>query len=347
MRRYGIDVSEHQGSNIDWAKVKDSGVQFALLRCGYGMDLKEQDDSTFLRNAKECERLGIPYGVYLYSYAKTTDSAKSEAAHAIRLLKGRKLDYPVYFDLEDETVAPIGKAQILTNAKTFVTALEKAGYWAGVYANLYWWNTYLTDSWYDRVAKWVAQFNNECQYQKEYGIWQYSNSGKVPGIPGRFIDLNYAYVDYPSKINKKGTDTKPTTSTKTVEELAKEVIDGKWGNGQDRVNRLTKAGYNASAVQDRVNSMLSTKKSVDEIAKEVIDGKWGNGQDRVNRLTKAGYNASAVQDKVNALLSKKSVDEIAREVIAGKWGNGQDRVNRLTKAGYNASAVQKRVNELL
>lgn len=346
MRRYGIDVSEHQGSNIDWAKVKDSGVQFALLRCGYGMDLKEQDDSTFLRNAKECERLGIPYGVYLYSYAKTTDSAKSEAAHAIRLLKGRKLDYPVYFDLEDKTVAPIGKAQILTNAKTFVTALEKAGYWAGVYANLYWWNTYLTDSWYDRIAKWVAQFNNECQYQKEYGIWQYSNSGKVPGIPGRFIDLNYAYVDYPSKINKKGTDTKPATSAKTVEELAKEVIDGKWGNGQDRVNRLTKAGYNASAVQDKVNAFLS-KKSVDEIAKEVIAGKWGNGQDRVNRLTKAGYNASAVQDRVNSMLSKKSVDEIAKEVIAGKWGNGQDRVNRLTKAGYNASAVQKRVNELL
>lgn len=345
MRRYGIDVSEHQGSNIDWAKVKDSGVQFALLRCGYGMDLKEQDDSAFLRNAKECERLGIPYGAYLYSYATTTDSAKSEAAHALRLLKGRKLSYPVYFDLEDKTVSPIGKAQILTNTKVFVDALEKAGYWAGVYANLYWWDTHLTDSWYDRVAKWVAQFNDECQYQKEYGIWQYSNAGKVPGIPGRFVDLNYAYVDYPAKINKK--DTKPAKPTKTIDELAKEVIDGKWGNGEDRVNRLTKAGYNASAVQSKVNSILSTKKSVDELAKEVIDGKWGNGQDRVNRLTKAGYNASAVQSKVNALLSRKSVDEIAREVIAGKWGNGQDRVNRLTKAGYNASAVQKRVNELL
>lgn len=88
---------------------------------------------------------------------------------------------------------------------------------------------------------------------------------------------------------------------KTVDELAQEVIAGKWGNGADRKNRLTNAGYNYSEVQRRVNEILN-KKSVDIIAKEVIQGKWGNGTDRKNRLTKAGYNYREVQNRVNQLL---------------------------------------------
>lgn len=94
---------------------------------------------------------------------------------------------------------------------------------------------------------------------------------------------------------------------KTIEELAKEVIAGKWGNGADRKKRLTDAGYDYSKVQARVNELVSgktttQKKSVDVIAKEVIAGKWGNGQNRKNRLAKAGYNYSEVQKKVNQLL---------------------------------------------
>jgi len=91
------------------------------------------------------------------------------------------------------------------------------------------------------------------------------------------------------------------TPKKTVDELAKEVIAGKWGNGTDRKNRLTKAGYNYSEVQKKVNELVN-KKSIDTIAKEVIQGKWGNGTDRKNRLTKAGYNYKEVQNRVNQLL---------------------------------------------
>lgn len=95
-------------------------------------------------------------------------------------------------------------------------------------------------------------------------------------------------------------------ASKSVDELAKEVIRGDWGNGQDRVNRLTAAGYDYNAVQSKVDEMLGapkpTQKSVDEIAHEVIKGLWGNGADRKNRLTAAGYDYNAVQARVNQLM---------------------------------------------
>ena len=158
---FGIDVSDWQG-DIDWAKAKAAGVKFALLKCGYGMDLTDQDDDCFVRNASECERLGIPYGVYLYSYANTMEKAKSEAAHVIRMLKGRKPQYPVYLDLEDEITLSASKEQILAQVKAWCEIIEATGYKAGIYANLYWWDTYLTDPWYDTKERWVAQYYRKC-----------------------------------------------------------------------------------------------------------------------------------------------------------------------------------------
>ena len=152
-----------------------------------------------------------------------------------------------------------------------------------------------------------------------------------------------------------------STNKKTNEEIAKEVIQGKWGNGVERKEALTKAGYNYDAIQKIVSSIMSgntssnttNKKTLEEIAKEVIQGKWGNGVERKEALTKAGYDYDSVQDKVNELLynskkpTKKTVDEIAKEVILGKWGNGEVRKKALTEAGYDYNAVQKRVNEIL
>lgn len=141
---------------------------------------------------------------------------------------------------------------------------------------------------------------------------------------------------------------------KTNDQIAQEVLNGSWGNGEDRKKRLTDAGYNYDAVQAIVNHYVNgssqlPKKSVDTIAKEVINGAWGNGADRQNRLEKAGYNFQEVQNKVNQILngSKKSIDTIAYEVINGNWGNGQDRINRLKAAGYDPVEVQNRVNQLV
>nr|DAU44893.1 MAG TPA: Endolysin [Caudoviricetes sp.] len=155
--------------------------------------------------------------------------------------------------------------------------------------------------------------------------------------------------------------TAQKSSGKSVDEVAQEVLQGLWGNGQERYDNLTNAGYNAQEVQDKVNSILngetpsnSASSDLDSVAQEVLQGMWGNGQERFDNLTSAGYDAQAVQDRVNALLSGEytqsnytNLDDVANEVIQGLWGNGQERFENLTNAGYDAQAVQNRVNELL
>ncbi len=199
MATKGVDVSFWQKA-INWDKVKASGIKFAIIRCGYG---DGGVDSYFERNVRECERVGIPWGAYYFSYAESVDEAKRELDNCLKLLKGKKPRYPVYYDLEDEsTTGSQSNRTILQMAKTFVEGIEKAGYWAGIYANTNWFNTRLTDVWYDKKAKWVAQYNDKNTYKKPYGIWQYTSSGKVNGIDGN-TDLNYGYVDYPALIDPK------------------------------------------------------------------------------------------------------------------------------------------------
>lgn len=159
------------------------------------------------------------------------------------------------------------------------------------------------------------------------------------------------------------TQSKPAepSSKKSNEQIADEVIAGKWGNGSDRFNRLAQAGYDGNAIQNIVNQKLSgststpkpSKKSNETIAQEVINGAWGNGEDRKNRLTQAGYNYNVIQSIVNQKLgakpvsNKKSNETIADEVIKGLWGNGADRKAKLQAAGYNYSDIQAIVNRKL
>ena len=132
--KWGIDVSEHQG-RIDWAKVKASGCSFAIIRCGFGQDQAGQDDDYWEYNSSECERLGIPYGTYIYSYAKSVSAAQGEANHVLRLIKGKNLSYPVYYDLEESSQASLGATALGNIATAFCNKIEAAGYSVGVYAN--------------------------------------------------------------------------------------------------------------------------------------------------------------------------------------------------------------------
>lgn len=152
-----------------------------------------------------------------------------------------------------------------------------------------------------------------------------------------------------------------STNKKSNEEIAEEVIAGKWGNGADRRAKLEAEGYNYSVIQSIVNQKLNSGSSIpkpalksnETIAQEVINGAWGNGQERKDKLTAAGYDYSAVQEIVNQKLganstpNKKSNETIANEVIRGDWGNGQDRKNRLIAAGYDYSTIQAIVNQKL
>lgn len=170
-------------------------------------------------------------------------------------------------------------------------------------------------------------------------------------VDRRTINVGWGYIrGFARPKYVKDNSGQVVATAKSVDELADEVLQGAWGNGEARKKAITAAGYDYSAVQKRVNELYgkSSKKSVDEIANEVVNGAWGNGESRKAALERAGYNYGEVQKKVNILVktTKSSIDAIAREVIAGKWGNGQDRKNRLNQAGYDYAAVQKRVDEL-
>ena len=194
---YGIDVSKHQGK-INWEKVNNSSVDYAIIRCGYGQDQYNQDDEYWDINAKACEQYGIPYGTYLYSYADTVEKAASEAKHVLRLVEGYDLSYPIYYDLEESSVrSKLNKSQIADIAETFCGIIEDAGYEAAIYSSKDWFENYLTDSRFDQWDRWVAQYNTQCTYRGEYTMWQCSSKGYVDGIDG-YADLN---IDFGAALN--------------------------------------------------------------------------------------------------------------------------------------------------
>ena len=187
----GIDVSNHQGT-VDWNKVKAAGIDFAILKVGpvYG-----KPDDSFERNAAECERLGIPYGVYYYSYARSVEDANKEADRTLAWLGGHHPSLPVYYDLEDNYILQdpnFSKDKLAQIAQAFCNRMEAVGFKSGIYANLNWLNNYLDSPSLSGYDHWVAQYNWRCDYAGSYSFWQYSSSGNVPGVNGR-CDMNYCF----------------------------------------------------------------------------------------------------------------------------------------------------------
>lgn len=193
----GIDISEHNG-NVDMQKIKEDGIEFVILRIGYGKHQNQIDD-TFKVNYESAIKNDIPVGIYLYSYATNIDDAKSEAQLVLNNIKGLKIEYPIFIDMEDiddyKKERNVSDETCIDICETFCTEIENAGYYAGIYASLHWLNTKINSSKLNRFDKWVAQWNNSCEYRKSYGMWQYSNAGKVNGINGN-VDLDYAIYDY-------------------------------------------------------------------------------------------------------------------------------------------------------
>lgn len=208
---FGIDVSEHQGW-IDWAQVKQSGAGFAIIRCGYGMDYRSQDDDYWLENVQGCINSGIPFGVYLYSYADSEYRASSEADHVLRCLSEAglnptKVSFPVFYDLEESSLADAGNRSLLASmASIFCGKISQAGYEPGVYANQNWWQNYLTDDAFDQWERWVAQYpyngSTGSTYAGYHSMWQCMSKGNIPGISTN-VDIDFAYEPYEAP-NPKG-----------------------------------------------------------------------------------------------------------------------------------------------
>ncbi len=211
MQVKGIDVSEHQGE-INWEKVKAAGIQFAMLRAGFGEENSKQIDEQFERNYRECKRLGIPVGAFHYSYAFSVEEAEKELEFFLKLLSGKQFEYPVCYDVEDvKYVHPqLGITQDKLPKKvptdmiiTFCGGLEKAGYYAALYSNPDWLYNRLERERLTRFDLWLAEWRTVKKYPYACGIWQYSKRGRVDGISGD-VDLDYAYKDYPTIIKNKG-----------------------------------------------------------------------------------------------------------------------------------------------
>ena len=207
----GIDVSEHNGT-VDWQSVKDAGIDFAILRVGFAGDTNGgRLDYFFRRNVSECERLGIPYGVYLYSYARNEDDAQAEARLMLGALKGHSPTLPVYYDLEEQKTNADGSpkwtpfndsSKLASIAKTFCGQIAAAGYKPGIYANVNWFKNYLTDPCFlsSGWSIWTAQYwyggrYDEClgltpEAPAKYDCWQYSARGSVPGVS---VDVDVSY----------------------------------------------------------------------------------------------------------------------------------------------------------
>lgn len=228
--RFGIDVSVHQGV-IDWAQVKSSNlVEFAIIRAGFAEDKAKYDDSQFLNNVRGCKENGIPFGVYLYSYAADEKIAESEADHVLRLLRTAglspaDLDYPVFYDVENEengypvghdendNKVPISNEMIERLFLAFCNKVEAAGYQAGVYSNTNWLTNFQNGPLYDRWPKWVAQYYDHLTYQGTYRLWQCDSNSQIPGIKGP-VDVNFDFANKPSSSSAAST-TATTTATTT------------------------------------------------------------------------------------------------------------------------------------
>ncbi len=199
--RTGIDLSNHNG-DIDFKKVKDSGVDFAILRTGYGKKYPDQYDTKFEDYYSQCKKYGIPVGAYHFSYALTEEAAVQEAEFMLEIVKGKQFEYPLYFDIETVPHTTLSKSICEEIITAFCGRLEKEGYFAGIYSFDTFFYSNIPEATTKRFASWVARVEDvKPTYAKNYGIWQYSWKGKIDGAKGS-VDMNKCYIDYPSIIKK-------------------------------------------------------------------------------------------------------------------------------------------------
>ena len=186
-----IDVSTWQG-NIDFNKVKKSGIDYVILRAGYGREL-DQIDNRFVENYEKAKAAGLKVGAYWFSYSESVDEAFKEAEACLYCLGGRKLDMPLYYDLEiDSVMERMTKSEYTQMALNFCSVIESAGYRPGIYSSVSVYQTKLDHSRLlrDGISVWNAHWSSKCTI--ECDVWQYSENGSVSGIYGD-VDMNLIY----------------------------------------------------------------------------------------------------------------------------------------------------------
>lgn len=250
----GIDVSYAQ-QYVNWEETRKD-IDFAILRATWGQNI----DTRFEYNRRKCEELGIPYGVYCFSYATSNADAVAEAEKVLSLVKGHKLGYPVYYDFEYDSIKYFNKinhkdpepSTICHYTRLFCDEIKKAGYYPGIYTNLDFIKRFYGEEIFKSYDLWYAYWSNS--HKRDVKLWQYGTS-KVNGIRGN-VDSDISYYDYPAYFKTAGINGYNKGNRKDNTEIAKEVIQGLWGNGEIRKAKLTAAGYDYSTIQGIVNKML-------------------------------------------------------------------------------------------
>lgn len=190
----GIDLSTYQ-RNVNYLSLKADGIEFAIIRAGFGKNESQKDD--MLENHYAGFRyVNIPIGFYHYSYVNSEENALLEAKNCLKFIKDKKCELPVFLDLEEKLIKAFGKEQITNFALIFCREIKKAGFKAGVYANLDWFKNYVD---FKKIKEegfyiWLAQWNNKPDLEITPDFWQYTSKGKVHGIEGN-VDLDICYLD--------------------------------------------------------------------------------------------------------------------------------------------------------
>lgn len=259
----GIDVSSHNG-RIDWEKAKPH-IDFAIIRAGFG---NKNEDTCFARNMSECNRLKIPVGAYWFSYAYTEEMALNEAKYLCSLLSQYQVQYPVAYDFEYDSVTFASKHDVVIStalmnkmATVFLEYVAKSGYQPMIYSNIDFLNRGFSEL-TNKFDLWLAQWKVS-KPSKSCSIWQYSDTAKIDGVPGT-PDVNISYVDYADKVQTKINDNLRTIIASRLPEkwwndylsVARDVINGKYGNGATRKVKLKEGGFDPTFVQVIVNYLL-------------------------------------------------------------------------------------------
>lgn len=208
----GIDISEFQ-NNINYDKLKADGIEFVIIRCGFGKNA-DQKDALFEQHYSNCKRVGLKVGAYLFSYANTEEGAKLEAENCLKFIQGKVFDLPVFYDVEDsDTTGRADKYMITKMCQIFCDRIIAAGYQAGVYASLYWFNDKMYIEELLKYNIWLAQWHEKNMAKFRVDIWQYTSDGNISSIKGR-VDMNECYKYFDIDGNTKEVGIYQNGSTK-------------------------------------------------------------------------------------------------------------------------------------
>lgn len=217
-----IDVSKHNG-DIDWTKVKADGVEGVIIRAGYGKHIS-QKDPCFEANYSEAKAVGLSVGAYWYSYAVTVAEAKLEAITFLEVIKGKKFDLPVYFDIEEQKQVELGKALCTAIISAFCAEVEKSGYFTGIYSFDSFFATNIDKAVADKYTCWIARIGGSPNHKHD--MWQYSWKERINGIKGD-VDANHCYKDFPRIIRNAGLNGYGYVPTYSVSAVANGIDKAK------------------------------------------------------------------------------------------------------------------------